>query len=319
MTKNMTTRKKGLVSFSGGETSAYMAQWLIANMPEYEFVTVFANTGQELEETLEFVEKCDRLFGLNVVWVEADVQPYKQGTKAKTVDFDSASRSGEPFEAVIQKYGIPGVGFPHCSRELKLRPIKDYAKAIGWATGTYDTFIGIRADEIDRMNPSMGKEKILYPLVSQGFTKEDVNRFWDEQPFRLQIKGYEGNCKACWKKSKRKLLTIAKDHPERFDFVLKMEAQYGNVKPIGRDLDRYVLPVRFFREHTSAQQILDTATTNLFTPALDDRLRGLAFQQLAFDMSLDLGGGCSESCDAFSEEEEAIAGEVTAGEEGLRP
>ena len=49
-----------LVSFSGGETSAFMAQWLNNHYEEYGYkniVFVFANTGLENEQTLEFVER----------------------------------------------------------------------------------------------------------------------------------------------------------------------------------------------------------------------------------------------------------------------
>lgn len=64
------------ISFSGGETSAYMAQRLIKECNKtHEIITLFANTGEEAEETLEFVDKCDREFGLNVIWLEADVNP----------------------------------------------------------------------------------------------------------------------------------------------------------------------------------------------------------------------------------------------------
>jgi hypothetical protein len=31
---------------------------------------VFANTGQEREETLEFVKQCDDHFGFGTVWIE---------------------------------------------------------------------------------------------------------------------------------------------------------------------------------------------------------------------------------------------------------
>lgn len=49
-------KQKILVSFSGGETSAFMINWLLKNMPEYEYKFVFANTGEENEETLVFVQ-----------------------------------------------------------------------------------------------------------------------------------------------------------------------------------------------------------------------------------------------------------------------
>ena len=48
-----------LVSFSGGETSAYLAKWLIDNKSKaYNMIFVFANTGDEEEETLKFIDLC---------------------------------------------------------------------------------------------------------------------------------------------------------------------------------------------------------------------------------------------------------------------
>ena len=67
-------KKTMFVSFSGGRTSGYMCHYLIQNKSdEYDFIFVFANTGLEHEKTLEFVDKCDKHFGLNLVWVEAVV------------------------------------------------------------------------------------------------------------------------------------------------------------------------------------------------------------------------------------------------------
>lgn len=82
-------KKKLLVSFSGGETSAYMAQWLWNHkQDEFDMVFVFANTGQENEETLLFVEKCSKHFGFPVHWVEAVVHHGKRkGTTHKAVCF----------------------------------------------------------------------------------------------------------------------------------------------------------------------------------------------------------------------------------------
>ena len=51
-------KQKLLVSFSGGETSAFMAQWLWKHkQDEYDMIFVFANTGQENEETLQIIIK----------------------------------------------------------------------------------------------------------------------------------------------------------------------------------------------------------------------------------------------------------------------
>lgn len=225
------TERRLLISFSGGETSGLMSKLILENMrDEYDDVrVVFANTGKENPETLQFVQECDEAFGLGVVWVEAQVsQEHGEGTRARIVDFDTASRNGEPFEAVIAKYGIPNANYPHCTRELKGNPIRAYAKSIGWEKGSFDTAIGIRTDEIDRMVPKAREQRLIYPLVSRfPHTKPKVNEFWARQSFRLQLAGFDGNCQTCWKKSRRKLVTIMRRAPEKFDWSERIEREYG--------------------------------------------------------------------------------------------
>jgi 3'-phosphoadenosine 5'-phosphosulfate sulfotransferase (PAPS reductase)/FAD synthetase len=63
-----------------------------------EIVVVFANTGQEHEKTLEYIHACDKQYGLNVVWLEAVVNPEEgQGTKHRVVTFETAARGGGAF------------------------------------------------------------------------------------------------------------------------------------------------------------------------------------------------------------------------------
>ena len=62
-----------LISFSGGRTSGYMLHRILeahdGKLPEDVFV-VFANTGKEAEQTLEFVDKCSREWNVKVQPVE---------------------------------------------------------------------------------------------------------------------------------------------------------------------------------------------------------------------------------------------------------
>lgn len=52
-----------IVSFSGGRTSAYMAYILKRDYSqEYNMRFVFMNTGEEREETLIFIDRCDRAY-----------------------------------------------------------------------------------------------------------------------------------------------------------------------------------------------------------------------------------------------------------------
>lgn len=287
----MNKNKRLLISFSGGETSAYMSHLLINSKNYEEIIVIFANTGQENEETLQFVDSCDKLFGLNVVWLEAKVfQGERKGTAYTVVDLDTASRDGGPFEEAIKKYGISNKANPFCTRELKLRPITKYVRDLGWKKGTYDTAIGIRFDEIDRMSSNFVENKIIYPLIENKVTKKEVREFWEKQPFRLQLHEHQGNCKWCWKKSKRKLLTLAVETPEIFEFPKKMENQYSG-NGFKRDVDfRRV----FFRGNTSTMELLEEAKLP-FNKFVD----GYRVTVENFNEDLDSAGACSESCEVF--------------------
>lgn len=283
-------KKKLLVSFSGGETSAYMAQWLKKNKSEeYEMVFVFANTGQENEETLEFVEKCDKSFNLNVVWVEAVFhKEYRKGTTHRITNFKNACRDESLFDEMIQIYGIPNQAYPHCNRELKLQPIKSYMRSIGWKD--YYTAIGIRNDEIDRVNSKWRENKLYYPLVMDiPMTKKKINFWWSQQDFRLNLKHYEGNCKTCWKKGFPKLYKIAQENPEHFDAFKYLESKYKDFVPPSRDQE--TKNIHFFRGNKSTEDILEGSKS--FNGVVRDDSADLNYQTSLLDYS--------DSCDIFAE------------------
>ena len=296
--------KNLFISFSGGETSAFMTIWLLKNMRQFyaDVVIVFANTGKENEETLEFVQKCSEEFGFPVVWVEAVVHHgSKTGTTHKVVSFETASRDGEPFEEVIKKYGIPNAGWLHCTRELKTNPLYSYIRSIGWKKGTFETAIGMRVDEIGRANEKAAEIGIIYPLITDyPATKPMINEWWEKQSFRLPLKGYQGNCDFCWKKSLRKHLTIIKEKPEVFDWPERMESLYGRAGKIADDEEDRV----FFRNRMSAKDLRLIASTGQFAPAEDDA-RVYPEPDL-FGFKLDIQSACAQSCEvAFDDFEDA--------------
>jgi hypothetical protein len=278
------------VSVSGGKTSGKMAHdlWTGAKYrDQYEMVFTFANTGEENDATLELVRKMEQAWGMPVVWLES--VPYHGSRKAsghRIVTFETASRKGQPFEDMIRKYGIPNKAYPHCTRELKLNPIKSYLSSIGWEPGSYVSAVGIRADEPKRIRADREKAHIVYPLFHWfPTTKPEINDWWEEQPFNLEIKEHQGNCKWCWKKSLRKHALIAFENPEFFEFPARMEEMYG-LAGHNEDGTKRV----FFRGNLSTKALLQIVGAGPVHPRYDDP---------------DLDSGCSESCEAFGVEVDA--------------
>ena len=213
--------KNLLITFSGGRTSAFMAV-LLNQLPKYadwNKLFLFANTGKEMPETLDFVNQCANEFDIKIIWLEALVQSGKgNGTQYNVVDYKSASRNGEPFADVISKYGLPSKLWRHCTRELKDQPIHKFAKE--HFGGKYVTALGIRADEKHRIS---NKKNHIYPLAELNIDEKFIRDWWSKQSFDLKIADYQGNCDLCFLKSKRKKLTILLENPDVADWWNEQE------------------------------------------------------------------------------------------------
>ena len=236
-----------IVLFSGGRTSAYMCRWIKLNWEhKYNLHFLYCNTGQEHPKTLEFVNACDKTMGLDLVWIEADVKRKGIGTSYKIVNYETAARPTDyednngienPFESMVKKFGLPNRDFPHCTRELKIEPMKKWAKDN--VSPDYKLALGIRADEPKRLKQSKTDNEKLFPMAhDHPVTKDDVIYWWRNQSFDLEVPEHLGNCQWCWKKSDRKLLTIAKNDPSVFDFPSMLEKKYSCISNYHRKDER---------------------------------------------------------------------------------
>ena len=285
------------ISFSGGRTSAVMTKLCVEKFSKtHDIAITFANTGCEHENTLKFVDQCDKHFGWNVVWVEALVNPEKgKGIRHRVVTFETASRNGEPFESYVAKYGLPGPTHPQCTSRLKEDVMYDHRRSMGWKRGSYWTAIGIRADEMDRMSESRLEKQFVYPLVDAGWTKADIKTECAKWPFDLDLKGeHYGNCTWCFKKSLRKLLTLAVDNEAIFAFPKMLEEKYQLVRDSDYDRDG---EHKIFRKHMSTVDIIEMARTKNFEPYADTNQLDFGFSQASYDVFLDTGSACGESCE----------------------
>lgn len=289
-------KPKLLISFSGGRTSAYMTHYLLNNKKEeYEMIVVFANTGKERTETLDFVNQCDKMLGFKTVWLEAKTFHEKGvGTGFNVVTYNTADRTGKVFEEHIKKYGIPNKNAPQCTRELKRTPIEKYARSLGWTK--YITAIGIRSDEPNRISWEAKRQRnLLYFAELFHVTKSDVNKFWNNQPFDLNLKSYEGNCDLCYKKSLRKLMTIVKYNPELAKWWADIEMTYEYNDP----RDTGLTPFRFYKDNLSILDIIEESKYD-FNEAIDESKIIDKYKQLSlFDSYLDSNLGCTESCEVY--------------------
>ena len=206
-----------VINCSGGRTSAYMTKRLIDKGGEY--LITFQNTGKEMKGTLDFINECDKHWGLNIVWLE-----YRKPASFEVVTYETASRNGRPYKELLEQRpsSIPNMQFRYCTQELKIMTLKRYLKSIG--VTDYTSFNGIRYDEPRRWQKTKESDfDVELPLVKWKVNKQNVLNFWKEQPFDLKVNEPYGNCDCCFLKGKGKLSIIAKEKPELFQWWIDIE------------------------------------------------------------------------------------------------
>ena len=203
-------------------------------LPE-DIKPIFANTGKEMEETLDFVEECSQRWSVPITWVE-----YRKSRNFEVVDHKTASRKGEPYEAIIEERSyLPNPIARFCTVELKIRTMHRYLHSLGWEEWT--SCVGMRADEPRRVaklsNPSEGNyETRIAPLAKAGVTVQGVGAFWKASPFDLRLpnmngKTMHGNCDLCFLKGENQVVSLIREEPRRAIWWIEQEAK---IKSKGR-------------------------------------------------------------------------------------
>jgi 3'-phosphoadenosine 5'-phosphosulfate sulfotransferase (PAPS reductase)/FAD synthetase len=197
-----------LVSFSGGLTSAYMLRQLLDVGLRPDVHVVFADTGQERAETYAFVADCAAHWGVEIVTVH---------------------RPGYFTQLITDKHFLPNPVARFCTQELKIKPMRDYMRAHGYAHWT--NAVGLRADEPRRVARLRGASSdewdIDVPLAEAGVTLADVWAFWAAQPFTLHLRPHEGNCDLCFLKGTGKRRQIIRDRPDLAGWWIEQERRIG--------------------------------------------------------------------------------------------
>lgn len=278
-------------SVSAGLSSVMMAVKIKEWYPDHNIIFAMANTSKEREESLYFMDKCDKHFGLNLVWIEAIINKGSgNGTGFKITDFKRLRRKGEIFEQGIKKYGIPCKINKWCNRELKLVPLKKYVDSI-FGLNNYSIAVGIRTDEMDRIGISYKTNNTFYPLLENGIDTKYRNKFWNNQSIQIEIPAYKGNCDLCFEKSNRKLMTIVNEEPKAAEWWQKMTVDYSQIPIEGKpSYNGYAENggMNFFRQNITIDSLIEMSKKP-FSKATDEYV----YENDLFDYEGDCGSGCN--------------------------
>jgi len=277
-------------TISAGYSSIMMALKLKEWYPGHNIVYAMANTSKEEPRSLEYMNKCDEYYGLDMNWIEAIFNERGKGVDFRIVDYKDLKTEGEIFEQGIKKLGISSKINSWCNRDMKIVPLKKFADSI-FGLDNYSIAVGIRADEMDRVKDAYLTNNTFYPLLDNGITTIDRNRFWKDQPIQIEIPAYKGNCDLCYKKSNRKLMTIIAEEPSKTKWWNDMINKYSTTPIEGKPSYNYYAEnggMNFYRQNISMEDLIEMASKP-FSKANDEYV----YENDLFDSEEECGSGCS--------------------------
>jgi 3'-phosphoadenosine 5'-phosphosulfate sulfotransferase (PAPS reductase)/FAD synthetase len=201
----MGEKVRHILGLSGGKDSAALALYMRDRVEGMEYF--FADTGKELPETYEYLDKLRARLGIEITKLSAD----------------------RGFDHWLDVYGgmLPSPKARWCTKALKIEPIE---KFVGDDRAV--SYIGIRADEENRKGyiSTKGNIEARFPFIEDGLRKQDVIRILEENGIGLP-KYYDwrsrSGCFFCFYQRKIEWVRLAEEHPERFEEAVKYEEQRG--------------------------------------------------------------------------------------------
>jgi 3'-phosphoadenosine 5'-phosphosulfate sulfotransferase (PAPS reductase)/FAD synthetase len=193
-------KKRHVLGLSGGKDSSALAIFMRDKVPEMEYF--FTDTGAELPETYEYLDKLEAYLGRPIARLNAT----------------------RTFDHLLTQYNdfLPSPNTRWCTRELKIRPFEEFV-----GDDNVVSYVGIRADE-DRGGYVSTKSNItmVFPFKDAGLKYPDIARILADSgvgiPEYYKWRSRSG-CFFCFFQRKVEWIGLKEHHPTLFQEAKKYE------------------------------------------------------------------------------------------------
>ena len=198
----MVASERHILGLSGGRDSAALAVFMRQNHPELTIEYFFTDTGKELPEVYEFLDRLEGFLGKRILRLNPD----------------------RGFDFWLTEYGhfLPSPKTRWCTRQLKLRPLEKWLREDLDAGVVIHSYVAIRADEPGRegyqsTHPNM---QVHFPLKEAQIDRPGVTEILRDadvgEPSYYRWRSRSG-CTFCFYQQKIEWVRLSREHPVAFE------------------------------------------------------------------------------------------------------
>ncbi|MBK0328789.1 MULTISPECIES: phosphoadenosine phosphosulfate reductase family protein [Roseobacteraceae] len=196
------TNERHILGISGGRDSAALAVYMRQNHPDIDMEYFFTDTGKELPEVYDFLNRLEGFLGKRINRLNPD----------------------RDFDFWLAEYGhfLPSAKTRWCTRQLKLRPLNLWLRDDLEKGVVVHSYVAIRADEPNRSGYKSQHPNMLvrFPLRDAGIDKAGVVDLLKDtdigEPEYYRWRSRSG-CTFCFFQQKIEWVRLMEEHPKAFE------------------------------------------------------------------------------------------------------
>ncbi|MEQ5872064.1 MULTISPECIES: phosphoadenosine phosphosulfate reductase family protein [Roseobacteraceae] len=196
------TNERHILGISGGRDSAALAVYMRQNHPDIDMEYFFTDTGKELPEVYDFLNRLEGFLGKRINRLNPD----------------------RDFDFWLAEYGhfLPSAKTRWCTRQLKLRPLNLWLRDDLEKGVVVHSYVAIRADEPNRTGYKSQHPNMLvrFPLRDAGIDKAGVVDLLKDtdigEPEYYRWRSRSG-CTFCFFQQKIEWVRLMEEHPKAFE------------------------------------------------------------------------------------------------------
>lgn len=218
----MSEKVKHVLGLSGGKDSSALALYMKETRPDLDIEYFFTDTGYELPETNDFIDKLEERLG------------YIHRLNARSLN-DIDGRGELDFKSMLKKHQnfLPSQRDRWCTVQLKLKPFEQWADDFIQEGYRIVNYVGIRADEPSRTGLLTIDKPIttVMPFRDDGIVKSDIENILQRNG--LDLPDYyswrsRSGCSFCFYQKKIEWIRLKEKHPDLFEQAKEFEKGEDN-------------------------------------------------------------------------------------------
>ena len=204
------SKTKHILGLSGGKDSAALAVHMNNKYPDLDIEYFFTDTGYELEETYDFLNKLKTRLDKPIHYINPR----------------------NTFDYYLKKYNnfLPSQTARWCTIEMKLKSMETWLKPALEEGQEIITYVGIRYDERGRVGykPTNDLIKAKFPFIEDCIDKEGVIEILESSglglPDYYKWRSRSG-CTFCFFQKRSEWIGLKENHPKAWEHAKSLEKQ----------------------------------------------------------------------------------------------